>query len=367
MNPFAIDLSPHRYVKLSGSLSNISGILSPFGKKAFILFDPFIHEKYGALLTENLKKGRYNIQAGILKGECCREEGLSHLEGLEKSPPDFIVGMGGGKTIDMAKWIAKNMEKPFVSIPTSVATCAAATSISVLYTPDGHYQETVAAVPPSLTLVDPDILISQPPRLLAAGMADAMAKWIEARGMRKQHHKRILSASALSLSRLTYEFLTKRGTRALEDLKRGEWTQTLSEIVYVNLLTTGLISTLGGKAVRVSAAHAFSEAFCGTGSKKGILHGEWVTFGMIFQMVLERTPLPVINRHLFLFGRWGLPLTLNELGIDKNERLREAVIRKMVEGKSPIHNLLMPVNTGQVLNAILEADSLGGKTKKVTG
>lgn len=355
-----LDLSPHRYLKRKGLLDTLPGILAPYGKKTLVLFDPLMRERYGARVKAILEESGFDATIGALERNCCREEGEAWAVRLQPIPPGSVIGIGGGKAIDLAKWIAKNIKKPFISFPTSAATCAATTSISVLYTLEGHYQETVAATPPVLTLVDPEILLSQPPRLLAAGMADAIAKWIEARGMRKQHHKRILSASALSLARLTYEFLTKRGTRALEDLKKGNWTQTLSEITDINLFITGLISTLGGKSVRVSAAHAFQDAFCGLGTKKDILHGEWVAFGMIVQMALEKSPASLIKRHLILFRRWGLPLTLDSLGIGKDTSLLETGIKTMMEKESPLHNLLMPVRTEQVRAAILEADRLSG-------
>lgn len=352
----ATHLFPHRYVKTPGGLSRLGDFLSPYGKDVFILFDALILKRYGDSVLKSLETGGTHVRVDTLRKECCEIEGETFLEKLKGSLPDCVIGIGGGKAIDLAKWIAKNIKKPFISFPTSAATCAATTSISVLYTPEGHYQETVMTTPPVLTLVDPEILLSQPPRLFAAGMADAIAKWIGARGMRKQHHKHILSASALSLARLTYEFLTKRGTRALEDLKKGNWTQTLSEITDINLFVTGLISALDGKSVRVSAAHAFQNAFCGLGTQKDILHGEWVAFGVIFQMVLEGVSPTLIKRHIILFRRWGLPLTLGSLGIGKDTSLLETGIKTMMKKKSPLHNLLMPVRAEQVRAAILEAD-----------
>lgn len=350
-------------MKLQGGVSRLPEIISRYGRNIFILFDPLIFERYGNSMSESLKREGYNVKTGVLKRDCCEEEGHSHEKDMKDNLPDCVIGVGGGKAIDLAKWIAGRLARPFISIPTSAATCAATTSISAMYTPDGHYLKTVPSASPAITLVDPDILVTQPWRLLSAGMADAMAKWIEARGMRKRHHKRILSASALSLARITYEFLTKRGTRALEDLDKGKWTKTLDEIIDINLFITGLISTLGGRSVRVSAAHAFQDAFCGLGSKRDTLHGEWVAFGLILQMVLEKTTPALIKRHLFLFNRWGLPLTLEELGIGGDENLIDTGIKKMMGENSPIHNLLMPVNAEQVRETILGANRLGREIK----
>ena len=361
MNDFTLNLSPHRYLKREGVLNALGDILAPYGKKVFALFDPLIREKYGSVVNEALEKGGFSVTAGGMKRECSEEEGIFWVSRLRSSPPDCVIGMGGGKAIDLAKWIAAKIDKPFIAIPTSAATCAAVTFISPLYTPEGVYVKTADAAVPSLTLVDPDIMLTQPLRLLASGMADAMAKWMEAKGMRKLHHKRIHTASALSLARLSYEFLSRKGTRALEDLENGQWTETLSEVVDINLVTTGLISLLGGRAVRVNAAHAFQKFFCGRGSKSDILHGEWVAFGLIVQMILEKTPESSIQRHIILFTRWGLPLTLDALGISRDEETFEAALGKMLGEGSPIHNLHVPVTKGQVRDAILKADEMGSR------
>ena len=359
MNEFTLNLSPHRYVKRRGLITTLPEFLNRYGKRAFALFDPRMRERYGADVSETLAAGGFEIVAGALERNCCVEEGEAWVARFSESPVDLVIGMGGGKAIDLAKWVAARLDRPFIAIPTSTATCAATTGISPLYTPGGIYQHTVASTPPTLTLVDPDILLTQPSRLLAAGMADSMAKWIEAKGMRKQHHKRIFSASALSLARLIYEFLVRKGTRALEDLRKGRWTDTLSEVVDICLLTTGLVSTLGGKVVRVSAAHAFQDAFIGLGSKRDVLHGELVAFGQIVQMALEKTSESLVQRHLILYSRWGLPLTLAALGIDPAQEYFEAGIDRMLGENSPIHNLAVPVTKDQARAAILRADAMG--------
>ena len=40
---------------------------------------------------------------------------------ISKDKSDLIIGIGGGRSVDIAKMIAFNLKKPFVSIPTSAS------------------------------------------------------------------------------------------------------------------------------------------------------------------------------------------------------------------------------------------------------
>ena len=72
--------------------------------------------------------------------------------------------------------------RPFVAIPTSPATCAATTALSVLYDDAWVWQ---APAPtracPTLVVLDPVVLAAAPDRLLAAGVLDALCKVEEVR------------------------------------------------------------------------------------------------------------------------------------------------------------------------------------------
>ena len=50
---------------------------------------------------------------------------------------DEVVGVGGGRIMDFSKAMAETAGLGTVNIPTSIATCAAFTAMSVMYTPEG--------------------------------------------------------------------------------------------------------------------------------------------------------------------------------------------------------------------------------------
>lgn len=113
-------------------------------------------------------------------GTCNDERAMEIAEYARAHGFDVIVGVGGGVMMDFAKLCSHFADVPVVNLPTSSATCAAYTPLSVRYTPDGrtvgtlHYCREVDAV-----VVDSEIIAAEPTRLLLAGVFDALAKFVE--------------------------------------------------------------------------------------------------------------------------------------------------------------------------------------------
>ena len=80
--------------------------------------------------------------------------------------------------MDEAKLVASCADVPVINIPTSTATCAAVTPLSVMY--ERESGATIGTIKlmreVDAVLVDLDVLVCQPARLLCAGVMDAMAK-----------------------------------------------------------------------------------------------------------------------------------------------------------------------------------------------
>ena len=139
-----------------------------------------------------------------------------------KEERGVIVGIGGGKIMDLSKAVANQAGLPVLLIPTIAATCAAFSPLSVLYTEEGkydraiHFEREVDAV-----LVDEDIMLRQGTRYLAAGMVDAMAKYIEI-----SHGERSLKRGTVPLQKyLAYQMaeelftvLEEEGAEACREL-----------------------------------------------------------------------------------------------------------------------------------------------------
>jgi hypothetical protein len=114
--------------------------------------------------------------------DCCSED-LDRLISNQPSlePFDAVVAIGGGKVMDAGQLLANRLGIPCVTVPTSAATCAGWTALANLYSPQGAFRRDVALPRcPELLVFDHDLVRTAPPRTLASGIADAMAKWYEA-------------------------------------------------------------------------------------------------------------------------------------------------------------------------------------------
>ena len=149
-------------------------------------------------------------------GGMCIEEisGYQHTENrrinsVKETSCDVIVGVGGGRIMDAVKATAFELGVPIVAIPTQAATCAAYSPLSVLYTPEGHsdkyihFEYEVNAI-----IVDDKVMLTQTPRLLAAGILDGMAKYIEIATLHPQvldENIPIAQNSAFYMAKYTYD------------------------------------------------------------------------------------------------------------------------------------------------------------------
>ena len=149
---------------------------------------------------------------------------------------DVIIGCGGGVILDFSKLLADFTKLPLITVPTSSATCAAYTPLSVCYDENGKslgspkYKWEIAAA-----LLDMDILSAQPPRLLASRALDAMSKKIEIEQRMVGKDPDTFApgfASCHVLADFIYDQLDRKLETACDDIRNHRHTKTIEDVVY---------------------------------------------------------------------------------------------------------------------------------------
>lgn len=354
-----IFLGPKQYIQRAGIIKEAAEYLAPFGRRPMILGDELVLSLLRPELESQLVKAGL-IPSFILFGEeCSQEEVLRLMDIARQENSDFIVGTGGGKAIDTARVVAEKLNLPLITIPTSAATCSAASAVAVLYE-KGVRQATVNGKGAELVLVDSSIIAQAPGRLLAAGMGDALAKWYEGKpSYERTAANDAATQAAMNLATQVKETIFALGLPAKESVDQKQNTPTVERIIENNILLTGLIGGLGGSKFRIAVAHALLYGLTILPQVHQNLHGEMVAFGVVVQLCLEKNE-EELTKILPFFAKLGLPLTLQELGLTNVEDplFWEGLKRTCAPGSSA-HNMPFPVKEENLFQAMLEADERG--------
>ncbi len=277
-----------------------------------------------------------------------------------------IVGAGGGKVLDTARAVAADLDLPVVNCPTVASSDAPCSALSVIYSEEGVFQEyRFYRKNPDLVLVDTLVIAQAPPRLLAAGMGDALATWFEAKtcvaGCVQNMRGGNSTSSALALAELCYRTLLADGAAALQAVKTQVVTPALERLVEASTLLSGL----GFESSGLAAAHAVHNGLTAAHDTHAYYHGEKVAFGLLVQLVLEGVPSATLEKVLAFSSEVELPITLAEIGLTKLTRDQlDPITRRATAPGETIHNEPFEVTPEMVADAILAADALGRGWKK---
>ena len=276
---------------------------------------------------------------------------------LEANPTvqaaDMIFAVGGGKATDTAKLTALHLNKPFFTFPTIASNCAAASSVAIIYNPDGSFREFVHYLDTSRhVFIDTDIIARAPWEYLWAGIGDTYAKYYEvsisARGEELEHYL----ALGVTMSRMCMEPLVQYGEKALSDNKDGKASYELEQCALAIIITTGWVSMLVSRRHNMlyngGVAHAMFYSLCGLpGFDETHIHGVVVGFGVLLQLMIdgdeeECEKLKAFNRRI------GLPTSFKEIGVTLEEL--EKVAARLIQDED-VEHFPYPLTVEMVMEA----------------
>lgn len=222
---------------------------------------------------------------------------------------DAVVGVGGGRTLDVAKYAASQAGLPMVSVATSLAHDGLASPVSSLE----HHgrKESYGVNIPIAVIVDLDYVRRCPVEQLRSGVGDAvsnlsaLADW-ELAGRERDEP---VDGLAAALARTAAEAVLHR----TDELTSAGFLTTLAEALFLG----GLAMSAAGNSRPCSGAcheiaHAVDALYRGHGS-----HGEQVAVGAMFACFLRDDPhLADIDACL---RRVGAPRVPGDIGLSEEE------------------------------------------------
>ena len=290
-----------------------------------------------------------------LNHDCCEIDIKNACLFSKKNNCDGVIAAGGGKVLDAGKLIADSLGINCITVPLSASTCAGWTALSNIYTPEGKFIKDVSLRRcPNLLIFDHTIVRAAPPRTLASGMADAVAKWYES-SLTSSASQDGLVQQAVQMARVLRDQVLLNGRNAFLDPLGNSW-----EIVAEGCaLTAGIIGGLGGARCRTAAAHPIHNGLTQLSYTSKPLHGELVGFGLLVQLHLEeknsKSQLPKQARSQLLdfFSQLNLPISLESICLKNtsSNNLHKAC-KFACNDNSDIHKLPFLINEKDLLEAI---------------
>ena len=353
--------SPSRYIQGKGTLSELTKYTEKFGKKMLVLVSKSGKGRVEEKLNTAVNGTDTELVWEIFNGECSKGEVERIRKTVEEHKCDIVVGIGGGKILDTAKAVAYYANISAVCVPTAASTDAPCSALSVLYTDDGQFDEYLwLPKNPDIVLLDYDIVATAPIRLIISGMGDALATYFETRACMCSDATSCMggkvSKTAMALSELCYQTLISDGPKAKLSLESGACTAAVENVIEANTYLSGIGFESGG----IAAAHAVHNGLTCIEETHHKYHGEKVAFGVITQLMLENVPEDELEEVLDFCIRVGLPVTLQDLGIEKIDRAQLLKAAELACAESDTaHNMPFKVTPETVLNAMLAADRVG--------
>lgn len=320
----AIKFGAGRYRQGRGILEHCGQEIRRFGKKAYIISGPRAFAAVKDRLLPGLAEAGLKYVIEIYDGVCSYEAAEDLGKKCLDAGCDEVVGIGGGVIMDLSKAVAAGTGLGAVNIPTSIATCAAFTAMSVMYTPQGamkdnwRYEYETDGV-----YVDLDVVSGCPCRYASAGILDAMAKKIEMLNgspAMEPDNAAFDLYTAYRMSEYAYDMLERYGRQAIEDIRQGIVTKAVEYVAFINIAVTGIISNITKSFNQSALAHMiyYGIRTCFTRESKQALHGEIVAVGLFVQLHYNGLGGEMEDLKTFM-GHLGMPLSLRELGVEETE------------------------------------------------
>lgn len=363
-------ISPRKYIQGRGVMAEVGHYLSMLGKKPILLWDGVVKNLIGQTVLASVSGSGIEHLDVAFEGEATHAEADRIVTIARQQGADAIVGLGGGKTIDIAKAVSVYAGLRLMTVPTIAATDAPTSAASVWYDADSNFLGFECwPFNPDVVLVDTQVIASGPPRAFAAGMGDALATWVEAEAAYKTRASNIAGGratqAAMAIARLGYDTLLEYGLEALRAVHLGIVTPAVERVVEANVLHSGLGFESGGLAT----AHMIANPLSNLPECKPLMHGEKVAFGITTQLCLdEDTDVDEMYRIVDFQISAGLPVTFADLKLPgiKRERLMEIGQACAAQG-SLCSNHCFPVTADSAVDAMIAADALGRERKARMG
>lgn len=325
---------PSNVVIEEGALEALPQVVEELGcRKLLVITDENIWKQLGERLS-SVFRGEAELRLAFAAGSDYPT--LNRLRPIvTENNPCAVIGLGGGRPIDMAKYTAYLERKPFVSVPTAISHDGFASPIVALKDDQGNPVSTFTS-PPHAVVVDLSVVASAPRRLLASGVGDILGKLTSVADARLAQREvgEKLSEASLEMALSAYRIVSSRIREV------STWDVESVRLLAEAGLLAGLAMAIAGSSRPCSGSeHLFSHALDKMYPGRRSLHGEQVGVGAVLSAYLHGLDWRELKEML---RSVGAPATVRELGVTPEQAADALVVAPSLRDRYTIlHKLRM--------------------------
>lgn len=278
------------------------------GKKTIIVTDAFLHTNltkeleeiscdFGGAEIYEVANATYDIASGLAKYMCMNEIKV-------------IIGLGGGKVLDTAKYAAFISNAVYISLPSTLSNDSLASPLAVLEMENGGRMTLPCKIPTAI-IVDTKVISAAPKSQIMSGIGDTIGKYTAIYDWQ---------LSAAETGTPIDDFAYSIAAMCFDSVAHCDVTN-LDSPVFVRILSRALV--MGGLAMEIAGSskpcsgseHLFCHAIEEYHPELRISHGLGVALGSVGAAVFQGRD----ERKILDVGKkFGLDLNPASYGIDRD-------------------------------------------------
>ncbi|GAA4673274.1 iron-containing alcohol dehydrogenase family protein [Streptomyces chumphonensis] len=302
-SPVVVDIRP-------GALNDLACVLADERISASGKLAVAISGGSGAALRERLAPALpgatwYEVGGGTL------DDAIKLADAMKSGHYDAVVGLGGGKIIDCAKFAAARVGLPLVAVATNLSHDGLCSPVATLDNDAGRGSYGVPN--PIAVVIDLDVVRQAPPRFVRSGIGDAVSNISAVADWELSH--RVTGEKVDGLAAAMARQAGQAVLRHPGDIDDDGFLTVLAE----GLVLTGISMSVAGDSRPASGAcHEINHAFDLLHPQRAASHGEQCGLGAAFAMHLRGAAeecglmVQVLRRH-------GQPVLPADIGFTVEE------------------------------------------------
>ncbi|WP_338855359.1 iron-containing alcohol dehydrogenase [Gordonia hongkongensis] len=348
--------APQQYLQGPGVLDDLGAVVAEVGTAPVVVIDAAVAEMLGTRVQASLAITELCAQILPVSGPVTRAAIAATVDRITRDG-DVVVGIGGGKALDLAKGVAEQLDRPMISVPTVASNDGPTASVFALYDEFGRLSE-LGRLPanPAAVLVDTEVIAGAPIEFLISGIGDALAKKFEARSCARGTGVTTQGTRPLMIGEVVATgcslILLRDGESAVRDAAAARITPELEAVVEAVILLSGIGYENGG----LSIAHCMTRGLqVGRGSS-GHLHGYHVAYGLLVQLALEDDPEVDRTEIRHFVEAVGLPTRLADLDMPEPSAAEIEALAVAAAAAPHVANTWVDASVPSIIAAIIRVE-----------